>query len=84
MGSEKRKVKSEKSDGLQVKSEKWKVKNPSQKSKLHATKGQKHIGGCQNSNKAGWKLNKHIAQGSVLDVRIDKSKTPCRGKSIDI
>ena len=39
--------------------------------------------GSQKPNKAGWKPQKHIAQGSALGVRIENSKTPCKGKSID-
>ena len=34
-------------------------------------------------NYTGWKPNKHIAQGSALGVRIEYSKTPRKGKSID-
>ena len=32
---------------------------------------------------SGLKAKKHIAQGSALGVRIENSKTPCKGKSID-
>ena len=37
----------------------------------------------QDINKAGWKPNKHIAQGNTLGRRINNNTTPCKGKSID-
>ena len=37
----------------------------------------------QDINKAGWKPNKHIAQGNPLGRRINNNTTPYKGKSIN-
>ena len=37
----------------------------------------------QKSNKAGWKPNKLIAQGSALGKSIPNNNAPCKGKSVN-